>query len=151
MHGADLCAGYLKVRLLLDMGTISNEPLAGDGVFATSQGGNISLVDLKSNTTTTLVKLTDVRDVSSWLVHQPYRLRLYLVGQRSSSLLGGLGAILGHEVHVDQVELSEGNLRAQRPIRQVDLYVLAMASLELWKLLHLRFNSSYTSTPYTPI
>ena len=69
VRGAAPCAGYPKVRLLLDMRTLSDKPLAGDGVFATSQGGNISLVDLKSNTTTTLVKLTDVRNVSSDFCH----------------------------------------------------------------------------------
>lgn len=36
---------------------------AGDGVFATSQDGEITLVDLKSNKTTTLVKMDDVKDV----------------------------------------------------------------------------------------
>lgn len=36
---------------------------AGDGVFATSQNGEIALVDLKSNKTTTLVKMDDVKDV----------------------------------------------------------------------------------------
>ncbi|KAI0630468.1 dipeptidyl aminopeptidase [Trametes polyzona] len=37
-------------------------PEAGDGVFATVQGNTISLVDLKSNTTTELVSLTDLKD-----------------------------------------------------------------------------------------
>lgn len=37
--------------------------LAGDGVFATSQHGEIALVDLKSNKTTKLVKMDDVKDV----------------------------------------------------------------------------------------
>ncbi len=38
---------------------------AGDGVFATTQAGYISLVDLKSNKTTNLVATSDVLDVSS--------------------------------------------------------------------------------------
>jgi len=37
---------------------------AGDGVFATMGDGTIELVDLKSNSTTVLVKLTDIKDVS---------------------------------------------------------------------------------------
>lgn len=36
---------------------------AGDGVFATSQNGEIALVDLKLNKTTRLVKVDDVKDV----------------------------------------------------------------------------------------
>ncbi len=39
---------------------------AGDGVFATSQHGHIALVDLKSNSTTNLVAMADVKDVSSY-------------------------------------------------------------------------------------
>ncbi|PSS03331.1 hypothetical protein PHLCEN_2v4005 [Hermanssonia centrifuga] len=37
-------------------------PEAGDGVFATSQHGHIALVDLKSNSTTNLVAMADVKD-----------------------------------------------------------------------------------------
>lgn len=37
--------------------------VAGDGVYATNEGGRIKLVDLKSDNTTDLVALTDVRDV----------------------------------------------------------------------------------------
>jgi len=42
---------------------------AGDGVFATMGDGTIELVDLKSNSTTVLVKLADIKDVGvqdSW-------------------------------------------------------------------------------------
>ena len=39
--------------------------LAGDGVYAISQTGSIQLVDLKTNITTDLVQLNDVRRVSS--------------------------------------------------------------------------------------
>ncbi|KAI0091440.1 dipeptidyl aminopeptidase [Irpex rosettiformis] len=35
---------------------------AGDGVYATNEGGRIKLVDLKSDNTTDLVALTDIRD-----------------------------------------------------------------------------------------
>ena len=38
---------------------------AGDGVFATMEDGTIELVDLKSNSTTVLVKLTDIKDAST--------------------------------------------------------------------------------------
>ena len=38
--------------------------LAGDGVFATMGDGTIELVDLKSNSTTVLVKLADIKDAS---------------------------------------------------------------------------------------
>ena len=38
--------------------------VAGDGVFATMGDGTIELVDLKSNSTTVLVKLKDIKDVS---------------------------------------------------------------------------------------
>jgi len=38
--------------------------LAGDGVFSVSDGVFISLVDLKSNTTTNLISISDVKDVS---------------------------------------------------------------------------------------
>ncbi len=41
--------------------------VAGDGVYATNEGGRIKLVDLKSDNTTDLVALTDVRDVSIFL------------------------------------------------------------------------------------
>ncbi|KAJ3558705.1 hypothetical protein NM688_g763 [Phlebia brevispora] len=43
-------------------GSVRWIPEAGDGVFATSQHGNISLVDLKSNATKTLININDVRD-----------------------------------------------------------------------------------------
>ena len=36
---------------------------AGDGVFATEKNGHLSLVDLKSNTTRSLVAFSDVQDV----------------------------------------------------------------------------------------
>lgn len=39
--------------------------LAGDGVFSVSDGAFISLVDLKSNTTTNLISTLDVKDVSN--------------------------------------------------------------------------------------
>ena len=38
--------------------------LAGDGVFATMGDGTIELVDLKSNSTTVLVRLSDIKDAS---------------------------------------------------------------------------------------
>jgi len=37
---------------------------AGDGVYAVKGDGAIKLVDLKSNTTTVLVKLSDIKDAS---------------------------------------------------------------------------------------
>lgn len=36
---------------------------AGDGVFATEKNGYLSLIDLKSNKTRSLVALSDVQDV----------------------------------------------------------------------------------------
>ncbi|EKM50720.1 uncharacterized protein PHACADRAFT_130177 [Phanerochaete carnosa HHB-10118-sp] len=44
-------------------GSVRWVPEAGDGVFAISQYGDISLVDLKSNKTTKLVTMSDVRDI----------------------------------------------------------------------------------------
>lgn len=53
---------------------------AGDGVFSTSEGGIIKLVDLKTNTTTDLLDTKDVRDVRrggialrTYLAHRPRR------------------------------------------------------------------------------
>ncbi|KAI0758596.1 Alpha/Beta hydrolase protein [Irpex lacteus] len=43
-------------------GSVRWVPEAGDGVYATNEGGRIKLVDLKSDNTTDLVALTDVRD-----------------------------------------------------------------------------------------
>jgi hypothetical protein len=37
---------------------------AGDGVFSVSQDGSIKLVSLESNTTTDLVQISDLKDVS---------------------------------------------------------------------------------------
>ncbi|EIW75144.1 dipeptidyl aminopeptidase [Coniophora puteana RWD-64-598 SS2] len=37
-------------------------PEAGDGVFSTFEGGTIKLVDLKTNTTSNLVSMADIRD-----------------------------------------------------------------------------------------
>lgn len=37
--------------------------LAGDGVFSIEEGGYIKLVDLKTNTTSNLVRKSDVQDV----------------------------------------------------------------------------------------
>jgi dipeptidyl aminopeptidase B len=45
--------------------------LAGDGVFATSQHGEIALVDLKSNNTTKLVTMADVKDVRELCIRLP--------------------------------------------------------------------------------
>jgi dipeptidyl aminopeptidase B len=45
---------------------------AGDGVFSLNQNGNISLVDLKTNTTTTLVATADITDVCPNLACVPY-------------------------------------------------------------------------------
>ena len=42
---------------------------AGDGVFATEKNGHLSLVDLKSNTTRSLVAFSDVQDVSLHALH----------------------------------------------------------------------------------
>lgn len=61
-------AGYPRVSLRFKCKLCLINSLAGDGVYATSQSGNISLVDLKSNTTTTLVRMRDVRDVSPFAV-----------------------------------------------------------------------------------
>ena len=36
---------------------------AGDGVFSIQQDGYVKLVDLKTNTTSNLVNMTEVRDV----------------------------------------------------------------------------------------
>ena len=78
---------------------------AGDGVFASNQGGDINLVDLKSNTTTKLVTMHDVKDVRD--------LRLSIdtmfisrAGARSPVVLVKLGAVVRHEVHPHQVGLS---------------------------------------------
>ncbi|KAF9233855.1 dipeptidyl aminopeptidase [Melanogaster broomeanus] len=44
-------------------------PEAGDGVFSTFQNGQIQLIDLKSNTTTPLVSLADVKDENGQIVY----------------------------------------------------------------------------------
>lgn len=65
LHIAERSAGYQKVGSYMTFHMIKLTVVsAGDGVFATNQHGTIALVDLKSNTTTTLVALNDVRDVS---------------------------------------------------------------------------------------
>ncbi|KAI0071164.1 dipeptidyl aminopeptidase [Panus rudis PR-1116 ss-1] len=43
-------------------------PEAGDGVFAITQNGHISLVDLKSNTTKQLVSVNDIKDVNGSVI-----------------------------------------------------------------------------------
>jgi hypothetical protein len=40
--------------------------VAGDGVFSIFHNGRIQLVDLKSNTTTDLVSVMDIKDVSAF-------------------------------------------------------------------------------------
>ncbi|KAF8840395.1 hypothetical protein BDN67DRAFT_951704 [Paxillus ammoniavirescens] len=44
-------------------------PEAGDGVFSTFQNGQIQLVDLKTNTTTSLVSFADIKDENGNIVH----------------------------------------------------------------------------------
>lgn len=64
---AGLFVGFRKVcvyrRLLRSGGNDAGQ--AGDGVYATSEGGYIRLVDLKSNKTRDLVAMTDATDVSA--------------------------------------------------------------------------------------
>ena len=43
--------------------SLSYRYVAGDGVFSTINLGVVQLVDLKTNTTKDLVKLSDVKDV----------------------------------------------------------------------------------------
>ena len=55
-----------QILLFYTSRTLTDEiALAGDGVYAISQTGSIQLVDLKTNITTDLVQLNDVRRVSS--------------------------------------------------------------------------------------
>ena len=59
---------------------------AGDGVFSVYQDGFIKLVSLKSNTTTDLARISDLRDVSP--VNDPPRATLdlvHIVGARNSA------------------------------------------------------------------
>ena len=57
--------GYQKVREnVFRKSSPLTDKQAGDGVFATIQRGDINLIDLKSNTTTTLVTMNDIKDVS---------------------------------------------------------------------------------------
>ncbi|KAF8141399.1 dipeptidyl aminopeptidase [Boletus edulis] len=44
-------------------------PEAGDGVFSTRQNGQIQLVDLKTNTTTSLVSFADIRDENGQVIY----------------------------------------------------------------------------------
>lgn len=41
--------------------------IAGDGVFSSLEGGHIKLVDLKSNKTTNLISVLDVKDVRTMI------------------------------------------------------------------------------------
>lgn len=68
--------------------------LAGDGVFSVSDGAFISLVDLKSNTTTNLISISDVKDVSS-SIHgtDSRRFSIYPSGKRKTSLYTGMEAL----------------------------------------------------------
>ena len=69
--------------------------LAGDGVFSVSDGVFISLVDLKSNTTTNLISISDVKDVSISIRGLAVDVSEYtpLSGKRKTSLYNGLEAL----------------------------------------------------------
>lgn len=54
------------IWILTDLCNAFNDAAAGDGVFSVENDGDISLVDLKTNTTTVLVKRSAVKDVCSF-------------------------------------------------------------------------------------
>jgi hypothetical protein len=58
------CIGYQRVSFAIIGKTNAQPCTAGDGVFSVDNSGEILLVDLKTNTTTSLVKRASVKDVS---------------------------------------------------------------------------------------
>jgi len=56
--------GYQRVSFAFVGATSAQPCTAGDGVFSIDNSGEILLVDLKTNTTTSLVKRASVKDVS---------------------------------------------------------------------------------------
>lgn len=67
---------------------------AGDGVFSVSQDGFIKLVSLESNTTTNLVQMSDLKDVSPVSDFARAALdHVHIVGARKSAGFAQLEAV----------------------------------------------------------
>ena len=84
------------------MATLS---VAGDGVFSLNQNGYISLVDLKTNTTSNLVATADIKDVRADLASLFYlfscSLNFHTAGEWPPYKLVELEAIRQHEIHAN--------------------------------------------------
>ena len=113
--GSRRCAVYSFVRLRWVPHTLFS---AGDGVFATVGNGSIELVDLKSNSTTVLVKYTDIKDASIQKSWQGFITLTTAAGQGRHPLDFGLEDFFGHEA--PSLE--------NRPSQAVEAF-------EFWKLL----------------
>ena len=75
---------------------------AGDGVYSVFQDGFIKLVSLESNTTTDLVRISDLRDVGP--VNDCARAALdhvHIVGARKWAGFVQLEAFPRHEIHAN--------------------------------------------------
>jgi len=87
----------LTGKFLLSFPIHDASPKAGDGVFSLEQDGFIKLVNLNSNSTTNLVQISNLVDVSP--VDGPSRARVaaldhvHIVGARKSAGLVHLEAV----------------------------------------------------------
>ena len=81
--------------LFVYLGDDNLRSAAGDGVFATTNSGYISLIDLKTNTSRNLVLVNDIKDVGYRTVSAELLIDYDTAGQRE-----------GHSINVDSWELS---------------------------------------------
>lgn len=114
---------------------------AGDGVYSVYEDGFIKLVNLNSNTTTNLVRLSDLQDVS--LINDVAFVPLdhaHIVGARKWAGLVHLEALARHEIHANQDRPPQGQPRLIHIVKpRTDCEAIpAMAVVKLWKLLDIQ-------------